>query len=87
MAPHGNDKHSCEGDHNHDETPEMGLQYSLYSKIDMDNLECLNEVSEGSGKTVFKPWEERLNLDKVRWLNNFCILCFVFIFNTFFVVC
>ncbi|KAF2884795.1 hypothetical protein ILUMI_21402 [Ignelater luminosus] len=58
MAPHG---HSCEGDKNHDETPEMGLQYSLYSKIDKNNLECLNEASEGSGKTVFKPWEERLN--------------------------
>lgn len=53
--------HSCEGDHDHHDTPEMGLQYSLYSKIDKDNLECLNESTEGSGKLVFKPWEERLN--------------------------
>ncbi|XP_017778796.1 PREDICTED: PITH domain-containing protein GA19395 [Nicrophorus vespilloides] len=62
MAPH-NHGNSCEGDHDHDETPEMGLQYSLYAKIDKDNLVCLNEVSEGSGKLVFKPWEDRLNFE------------------------
>ncbi|XP_075214576.1 PITH domain-containing protein CG6153 isoform X3 [Lycorma delicatula] len=56
--------HGCDGDHDHDETPEMGVQYSLYSKIDVDNLECLNESEDGAGKTVFKPWEERLNLEK-----------------------
>lgn len=61
MAHH----HSCEGDHDHDDTPEMGIQYSLYSKIDKDNLECLNETIEGSGKTIFKPWDERLNFDAV----------------------
>lgn len=65
MAPHGHGKHSCDGGHDHDDTPEMGVQYSLYSKIDKENLECLNETTEGSGKTVFKPWEERLNFDAV----------------------
>lgn len=64
MAPHGN--HSCEGDHDHHETPERGVEYSLYTKIDKDNLECLNETEEGSGKNVFKPWEDRLNFDIVR---------------------
>ncbi|KAL1124418.1 hypothetical protein AAG570_001047 [Ranatra chinensis] len=54
----------CDGDHNHDDTPEMGLQYSLYSKIDIENVECLNEAIEDSGKCVFKPWEERLNIEK-----------------------
>jgi hypothetical protein len=58
-------RHGCDGDHNHDETPEMGLQYSLYSKIDLRNLECLNEKREGSGKEVFKAWEDRLNFEKV----------------------
>lgn len=62
MVNHG---HSCEGDHKHDNTPEMGLQYSLYEKIDTENLECLNETNEGSGKTIFKPWEERLNFENV----------------------
>ncbi|XP_044266130.1 PITH domain-containing protein CG6153 [Tribolium madens] len=60
MAPHGR---CCEGDHQHRETPEMGVEYSLYTKIDKNNLECLNEASEGTGKTVFKPWEERLNFE------------------------
>lgn len=62
MPPHG---HSCEGDNNHHESPETGLEYSLYAKIDRENLECLNEAVDGSGKTIFKPWEERLNFNVV----------------------
>jgi hypothetical protein len=58
-------RHGCDGDDNHDETPEMGLQYSLYSKIDIGNLECLNEKIEGSGKDVFKAWENRMDFEKV----------------------
>ncbi|XP_037812228.1 PITH domain-containing protein GA19395 [Lucilia sericata] len=45
-----------------DHALEMGIEYSLYQKIDMENLECLNEESEGSGKKVFKPYEKRLDL-------------------------
>jgi hypothetical protein len=59
-------RHACDGDHNHDETPEMGLEYSLYSKINLEDLECLNEKREGSGKDVFKAWENRLDFEKVR---------------------
>lgn len=44
---------------------EIGIQYSLYTKIDMNNLECLNETTDGSAKFIFKPYEERLNFDKV----------------------
>ena len=40
---------------------EFGLQYSLYQKIDLENVSCLNEEVENSGKTVFKPWEDRMN--------------------------
>ena len=43
---------------------EAGIAYSLYQKIDMDKLTCLNEESENSGKTVFKPWEMRLDREK-----------------------
>ena len=32
----------------------------------MLRLQCLNEAEEGSGKKVFKPWEERLDKSKVR---------------------
>ena len=59
-------RHGCDGDHNHDETPEMGLEYSLYSKINLEDVECLNEKREGSGKDVFKAWENRLDFEKVR---------------------
>lgn len=64
MAPHGK---SCSADANHHhDSPEMGIQYSLYTKINKNNLECLNESVEGTGKNVFKPWEERLYPEKVR---------------------
>ncbi|BET02691.1 unnamed protein product [Nesidiocoris tenuis] len=65
MSGHGHSHQGgCDGDQSHDDTPEMGLQYSLYSKIDIDNVECLNETVEDSGKTIFKPWEDRLNVEK-----------------------
>lgn len=60
---HGHD--SCGHGHQHSQGPDLGIQYSLYSKIDLDNVQCLNEEVEGSGKLVFKPWELRLELDKV----------------------
>ncbi|XP_052868240.1 PITH domain-containing protein GA19395 [Anopheles cruzii] len=43
---------------------EMGLAYSLYEKIDLSNVECLNEEVENTGKSVFKAYNERLNYDK-----------------------
>lgn len=90
MAPHGDGcKHSCEAaDHQHD-NPETGVEYSLYSKIDMLNLECLNEVTEGSGKTVFKPWERRLDFDLVcKQAIMFCTFSILFFFaHRFILVC
>lgn len=67
--PH--DHHHHDGGCSHESTEtdylkEIGIQYSLFKKIDVTNLECLNEAVEGSGKFVFKPYEERLNFDKVR---------------------
>uniref|UniRef100_A0A1B6HQ51 PITH domain-containing protein n=1 Tax=Homalodisca liturata TaxID=320908 RepID=A0A1B6HQ51_9HEMI len=64
MSGHGHSHGGCDGDHDHDDTPEMGLQYSLFTKIDMENVECLNEAVNNSGKDVFKPWEDRLNIEK-----------------------
>lgn len=45
--------------------PQYKLWLSLYQKIDTENLQCLNEAEEGSGKAVFKPWDERLDRSKV----------------------
>lgn len=56
---------SCQCGGTHDER-ELGVQYNLYQKIDLQNVECLNELTEGSGVKVFKPWEERLDHTKVR---------------------
>ena len=38
---------------------------SLYKKIDILKVQCLNESVEGAGKSVFKPWEDRLDREKV----------------------
>lgn len=65
--PHGHSHGSGSCEHEAadvDNALEMGIQYSLYTKIDLNNLECLNEGTDGSGKTVFKPYEERLNFEK-----------------------
>ncbi|KAM9321659.1 PITH domain-containing protein 1 [Gastrophryne carolinensis] len=41
------------------EAPERGVEYGLYQKIDLQKLQCLNESREGSGRSVFRAWEER----------------------------
>ncbi|KAK0179892.1 hypothetical protein PV327_005603 [Microctonus hyperodae] len=57
------DQHLCGcGDFHSD--GELGIQYNLYQKIDMANVECLNEYQEETGMTVFKSWEERLDRSK-----------------------
>lgn len=49
-----------------EEPPEQrGLAYGLYLRIDLERLQCLNESREGSGRGVFKPWEERSDRSKV----------------------
>jgi hypothetical protein len=44
---------------------EFGVHYSLYQKIDLENVDCLNEEVENSGRLVFKAWENRKNRDEV----------------------
>lgn len=48
-------------------------EFNLYLKIRMDDLTCLNETEDGSGKLVFRAFEERLDQSKVHLyllLNN-----------------
>ncbi|KAJ2849125.1 hypothetical protein IWW36_002865 [Coemansia brasiliensis] len=61
-------QHHCHGeatahdhDHSHDAEPDTGLQDSLFGKVDIDKVWCLNESAAGSIKTIFKPWHERLD--------------------------
>lgn len=61
MCDHG---HHCHGhDHSHD-AEDNSAQFNLYLKVDLDHVECLNEEREGSGRTVFKPWDQRLDLER-----------------------
>ncbi|XP_076753817.1 PITH domain-containing protein GA19395 [Xylocopa sonorina] len=55
--------HQCNCGNTHN-IAELGVQYNLYQKIDVENVECLNEYEEGSGATVFKKWEDRLDRNK-----------------------
>lgn len=64
----------CDHDHNHGPggcshgdgmEEENSLGYSLYQKINLTNVECLNEKIDGSGVKVFKAWTERFNEDSV----------------------
>lgn len=59
--PHSHDHGNCSHEADGIDPLEMGLQYSLYQKIDLNNLECLNEAEEDSGKNVFKSYEQRLD--------------------------
>lgn len=55
-------------DHDHEDLPESGEQFLLYSKIDLDNVRCLNEAEPNSGKKVIRPWNERMDDSKVHIL-------------------
>lgn len=61
---HHGHSHSCEHEADGIDPLEMGIQYSLYQKIDFNNLEVLNEAEEESGKNVFKSYENRLDFSK-----------------------
>jgi len=62
--------HGCCG-HKHG-GPDVGQEasdsntvaYGLYQKIKLDQVQCLNEEVDGSGKNVFKPYESRLDKEK-----------------------
>lgn len=76
MAHHNHD--CCKGHFSVDPSGDLGIQYSLYNKIDLDKVECLNEDVEGSGKSIFKPWEDRLDKEKVRSFFNYNIFILYF---------
>ena len=62
MAGHGG---SCGCEHKHQEEQGIGDNFSLYTKIDLQRLQCLNEEIDGSGKEIFKPYDLRLDNEKV----------------------
>ena len=64
MAQH-NHGQSCGHEHHRSDSSDLGSLYSLYTKIDINKVECLNEEKEESGKCVFKPWDRRLETHEV----------------------
>lgn len=75
MSGHGHGHghgHNCGDEHGHDDVSdaERAAEFSLYMKIDTQRVECLNEVEEGSGKHVFKSWDQRMDKEKVAEQTN-----------------
>lgn len=66
MAGH-NHGHLCGHEHHqHSNTGnDLGALYSLYTKIDINKVECLNEEKQESGKCVFKAWDKRFETHEV----------------------
>lgn len=61
--PHDHDHDHCHDEshgHDHDDHADnAGQQDNLFAYIDRSNVVALN--SEGSGKEVIKPWNERMD--------------------------
>jgi hypothetical protein len=58
-------RHGCnDHDHSHDDDDhqlQSALEDTLFQQIDTIHLSCLNEHKKDAGKTVFKPWDQRLD--------------------------
>ncbi|THD22276.1 PITH domain-containing protein 1 [Fasciola hepatica] len=55
MCDHSHGGHCC---HSLD-ISEPASAFSLFRFVDLEHMECLNEAIPGSGKSVFKPYEDR----------------------------
>eukprot|EP01111_Echinosteliopsis_oligospora_P012027 TRINITY_DN4086_c0_g1_i3.p1 TRINITY_DN4086_c0_g1~~TRINITY_DN4086_c0_g1_i3.p1 ORF type:complete len:204 (+),score=33.66 TRINITY_DN4086_c0_g1_i3:83-694(+) len=55
-------------DHNHSDLEGRGEEFSLFQKIATERVTCFNESVSGSGKNVFKPFDQRH--DKVKYLES-----------------
>lgn len=49
----------------HESANDYREEWSLNSRIDTENLQCLNERVDGSCKKIFRPWDDRLNRNYV----------------------
>lgn len=55
----------------HEPTSDDGSEWNLNTRIDLENLQCLNEEVDGSCKKIFRAWDDRLNREHVTLLNNY----------------
>ena len=62
-------EHNCnKGTCDHQPANDESAEWNLFAKIDMENLQCLNEEVDGSCKKIFRPWDERLQKEHVSFL-------------------
>ena len=57
--------HACNKEHCDHQEVKNGDEWSLFTKIDFQNLQCLNEEIDGSCKHVFRAWDDRLSKEEV----------------------
>lgn len=70
---HGRDSHD---DSDHIAPPDTYESQSLYNHIYHDHIRVLNESQQDSGKSIFKPWEKRLDVTSVSIISLLLILIF-----------
>ena len=49
----------------HEPTTDDASEWNLNTRIDLENLQCLNEEIDGSCKKIFRSWDDRLNREYV----------------------
>lgn len=63
MCDHHDHSHNGCCHHGDEADAANSIAYSLFEKIDMPNVQCLNEKLDNTGIKVFKPWHERKTRD------------------------
>ncbi|KAJ2718494.1 hypothetical protein GGI07_005732 [Coemansia sp. Benny D115] len=61
---HHDHGHGHNHDHSHDDEAITGLSDSLFSKVHLDRVWCLNSSNSESVQKVFKPWDQRRDTEK-----------------------
>lgn len=67
----GDESHSHDhggSSHSHSPPPDSIPGDSLYGKIDLDGVRCLNERVEGMARKAIKPWDQRLDTENVGYV-------------------
>lgn len=60
----------------HEPTADDGSEFNLNTRIDLENLQCLNEETDGSCKKIFRSWDDRLDRENVNYIfDNNCLFC------------
>jgi hypothetical protein len=66
----------------HEATSDDATEWNLNQRIDLENLQCLNEEIDGSCKKIFRSWDDRLNKENVK-SKEFLLSFFLFIESYF----